>query len=560
MLKHVRLLILALVALGAAVGVHGVLYANDATCTGVIGVQRFENLEVPAGAACTLNGTRIDGNIKVYNNATLTANEVVVGGNVQAEGAASVTVNSSRIGGSVQIKQGGGATVDQTQVDGDIQLESNSRALGVTFNRVGGNIQVFQNRGGATISDNVINGNLQCKENTPAPAGGRNRAASYEDQCAGFGGTPNQPTPTSTPSPSPTPTATPSPGGDETCVGVINGGRFENLEVPANASCTLNRTVVDGNIKVKTGATLHAVEVRVGGNIQAEGAAAVTVNNYAQVGGSIQIKQGGSATVEQVKVNGDIQLESNRGALLVEANRVGGNIQVFQNIGLATIFDNVVDGNLQCKENNPAPIGGRNVAASYEDQCAGFAGEPATPPAPTPGPSGIECRGVIGAQQVANLVIPDNASCILHGTRVSGDIVVGANAALQGSAVNVAGNVRAQGAAVVTLNNNSVVDGDVQVRQSKSATLDQVWVGRNLQLESNDSALTMTRNRVAGDMRATGNRAGVVVRNNKVSGVLHCSANQLQPVVDANQAGASQDQCTQFNQVNLKVYLPAVIR
>ncbi len=63
---------------------------------------------------------------------------------------------------------------------------------------------------------------------------------------------------------------------------------------------------------------------------------------------------------------------------------------------------------------------------------------------------------------------------------MSGDIVVGANAALQGSAVNVAGNVRAQGAAVVTLNNNSVVDGDVQVRQSKSATLDQVWVGRNL--------------------------------------------------------------------------------
>ncbi len=128
--------------------------------------------------------------------------------------------------------------------------------------------------------------------------------------------------------------------------------------MPENASCTLNRTVVDGNIKVKTGAMLHAVEVSVGGNIQAENAAAVTVNNYAQVGGSIQIKQGDSATVEQVKVNGDIQLESNRGALLVEANRVGGNIQVFQNIGLATIFDNIIDGNLQCNENSPAPIGG----------------------------------------------------------------------------------------------------------------------------------------------------------------------------------------------------------
>ncbi|MCS6828867.1 MAG: hypothetical protein NZ553_19810 [Caldilinea sp.] len=100
--------------------------------------------------------------------------------------------------------------------------------------------------------------------------------------------------------------------------------------------------------------------------------------------------------------------------------------------------------------------------------------------------------------------------------------------------------MRAQGAALVTLNHDTVVDGNIQVWQSKSATLDRVWVGRTLQLESNDSALTVTRNRVAGDMRATGNRAGVVVRNNSVNGVLHCSTGWFQPLVEANRAGVSQ--------------------
>lgn len=31
---------------------------------------------------------------------------------------------------------------------------------------------------------NNMDGNLQCKENTPAPTGGNNLAASLEDQCA----------------------------------------------------------------------------------------------------------------------------------------------------------------------------------------------------------------------------------------------------------------------------------------------------------------------------------------------------------------------------------------
>lgn len=554
MIRVVSFLIAVILFFAFGLATPGIAYATDGVCNGTIGAQRFENLDVLAGASCTLNGTVVDGNIKVNTNATLLANGVTVGGNIQADGAASVTVNNnSTVGGSVQIKQGGGATVSQVRVNGDIQLESNRSALVATFNTVGGNVQVFQNTGGATISDNRIDGNLQCKENNPAPTGGRNQAATFEDQCAGFGGQPGTPAP----APTATPVIPPPSGNDGICRGSIGAQRFENLEVPANTSCTLNGTIVDGNIKVNTNATLHAVEVTVGGNIQAEGAAAVTVNNNSTVGGSVQIKQGGSATVDQVRVTGDIQLESNRGALISTFNTVGGNIQIFSNLGLATITDNRIDGNLQCKENNPAPVGGRNQAASYEDQCAGFAGAPVAAPAPAPGPNGVECRTNIGAQQVSDLIVPDGASCILQGTRVVGSVTVGAGATLQASALSVTGDVLAQGAAVVTLNNNSTVGGSVHLRQGGSATVDQVQVTGDLRLESNQSALAATRNRVSGNFRAVDNQAGLIVRNNSVDGALQCSGNLITPIADGNQAASLQEQCAALT---LQLFLPSVQR
>jgi hypothetical protein len=67
---------------------------------------------------------------------------------------------------------------------GDLQFESNRGFLLATANRVGGNMQVFQNTGGVTLLNNIIAQNLQCKANRPAPTGSGNRAGSKEDQCA----------------------------------------------------------------------------------------------------------------------------------------------------------------------------------------------------------------------------------------------------------------------------------------------------------------------------------------------------------------------------------------
>ena len=160
--------------------------AEERVCRGSLGPITVDNLRVPDGANCRLNGTTVQGTIKVESNAALVAEDVRVIGNVQAENARRVVVRAgSRVGGSVQVVQGEAARVARTNVNGDILFDENTAALAAIRNIVGGNVQAFQNTGGVEIRSNRIDGNLQCKENTPAPLGGGNIVqGNKEDQCA----------------------------------------------------------------------------------------------------------------------------------------------------------------------------------------------------------------------------------------------------------------------------------------------------------------------------------------------------------------------------------------
>lgn len=158
------------------------------SCRGAIGAITVEQVIVPQGATCTLEGTRVRGNIEVERDATLVARGVRVVGNVQAENQREVRVGrSSVVGGDVQVLQGARASVNDTLIGGDLVLDQNRGALEARRNRIGGSIQVFSNRAsgaGPVIERNRIDGNLQCKDNLPAPTGGGNVVqGSREDQC-----------------------------------------------------------------------------------------------------------------------------------------------------------------------------------------------------------------------------------------------------------------------------------------------------------------------------------------------------------------------------------------
>lgn len=194
-MKRVTALSVALVAAGFVLAPTAA-HADDLACASAIGAETVDNIQVPDGATCSLDGTTVEGNVIIGNGATLAAQDVDVDGNIQAEGHAQVTVSRSEVGGSIQVDQGGGADVATTAIDGDLQYFSNAGPLTANANTIGGNLQAEDNTAGLDIRDNTIDGNLQCKQNDPPPTGGGNVVkGSAEDQCASLeGGTPPPPT------------------------------------------------------------------------------------------------------------------------------------------------------------------------------------------------------------------------------------------------------------------------------------------------------------------------------------------------------------------------------
>jgi hypothetical protein len=178
--------IVGMLSLVAILATPSAALAEETTCRGRIGARTVDNLLVPQGATCTLEGTRVEGTIKVSRRATLYAYDVRVKGNVQAEEASRVRVLArSRVNGSIQLDDGGNARVRWSTIGGSIQLKANDGRLLVEHNSIGADVQAFSNTGGVHIAHNRMDGNLQCKSNVPRPTGGDNVVeGNKEDQCA----------------------------------------------------------------------------------------------------------------------------------------------------------------------------------------------------------------------------------------------------------------------------------------------------------------------------------------------------------------------------------------
>ena len=164
-----------------------VAQAEERVCRGTIGGATVDNVRVPQGASCTLNGTRVEGTVKVERNATLFANGIRVKGNVQSEGFKNIYLRQgSVVVGSVQLEnglRGGTGQVLNIRINGDLQFFSNEARMVARGNTILANFQANQNKGGLVIQNNRIAQNLQCQSNNPAPVGSGNTAGDKEGQC-----------------------------------------------------------------------------------------------------------------------------------------------------------------------------------------------------------------------------------------------------------------------------------------------------------------------------------------------------------------------------------------
>src|SRR5687767_1319235 len=97
--------------------------AEERTCRGTIGARSLDNVRVPDGATCTLEGTRVQGTVQVETGAVLRAFDVRVIGNVLGEGSRRVVVaEGSRIGGRIAVVQSGAVRVVRSRIAADILI------------------------------------------------------------------------------------------------------------------------------------------------------------------------------------------------------------------------------------------------------------------------------------------------------------------------------------------------------------------------------------------------------------------------------------------------------
>ncbi len=160
-------------------------------------------------------------------------------------------------------------------------------------------------------------------------------------------------------------------------------------------------------------------------------------------------------------------------------------------------------------------------------------------------PAGDEvCRGTFGDVVFENLFVPDDATCVLDGTTVNGNIVVGTDATLTANGIDVEGNIQAEGARDVTSEGQSVVGGNIQIKQGDRASVTDVTVDGDVQIESQSGSVSVARTVVGGNMQIFQNEGGVSLRDNRIAENMQCKENTPPPSGGGNTAGNKEDQCS----------------
>jgi hypothetical protein len=187
-----RFIILAALALtGLSVGTPAA-HADDFQCVGVLGPIIVDNVIVPSGAECVLDGTQVLGNVKTQPGGNLFMFGATVHGNVQVNAGSTAAASSSRIDGDYQcdgcfsqdlfLSPLGGnfqvtgaddhAFIVASGVAGDVEIVDSGSVeglLAVEESIIGGNVKFEKNAGSMVIHENEIGGELQIFENNIVP-------------------------------------------------------------------------------------------------------------------------------------------------------------------------------------------------------------------------------------------------------------------------------------------------------------------------------------------------------------------------------------------------------
>jgi hypothetical protein len=189
--------------------------SSDLRCRGTV-TGTFQDVIVPAGATCTIQGSTVNGNVLARERSRLFISATRVAGNIDGVAASVVQVKGGSVGGNIEVGDGSspgevGVAVYAGTVltrgdlrvrrmntgeiriadirlrNGSITVEENfvSSSLRVVRNFVAKDVTVRRNRGAGQkiVRNNEVLQTIKCEENAPPFVGGPNQAARAEGQC-----------------------------------------------------------------------------------------------------------------------------------------------------------------------------------------------------------------------------------------------------------------------------------------------------------------------------------------------------------------------------------------
>ena len=171
----------------------GVAVATDLVCTTTSSGGTWHNVVVPAGASCTLENTRVTGNVTVQTGGTLvvtnTAGDSTIAGDVKADGCNFVELESTSLTNRIVV--GGNVTI-QNCSSGFNGGQGDSTRFPPGSILIGGNVKCSNNTDGCVFDYFIISGNLDCSGNgggctLQSDAVGKN--ATINNNAFGFGDT-----------------------------------------------------------------------------------------------------------------------------------------------------------------------------------------------------------------------------------------------------------------------------------------------------------------------------------------------------------------------------------
>lgn len=158
---------------------------DDIFCESNYGEETLDG-DLMVAAPCTLNGTKVKGNVTLFSGGSLVADGATIDGNIKARTADFIELKKTEVDGNVDLRDmvGDVSIVSDSEIDGKMVVKDSRSRLEFRDNYVDGKLEVANNSGVITIVENVIDGDLKCKDNTPAPNGGSNQVSGKkEGQC-----------------------------------------------------------------------------------------------------------------------------------------------------------------------------------------------------------------------------------------------------------------------------------------------------------------------------------------------------------------------------------------